>query len=106
MSSEVAMAKKRANDDDKKKPAPKKPTRLTPRQLAKIQSARPLGEIFVENVRRIMDEEAITQSELSEACGKNDSTLHGILKGEYDCSLTMAAIIAKALGRNLSELFS
>lgn len=86
--------------------AKKQPNRLTPRQLAKIQNQRPLGEIFVENVRRIMDEEGITQRELAAACGKNDGTLHGILKGQYDCSLSMAALIAKALDRKLEELFS
>ena len=105
--SPACTCEKRASEDESNgKSTPKqKPNRLTSRQLAKIRSQRPLGEIFVANVRRIMDDEAITQTELAEACGKNSSTLHGILKGEYDCSLTLAALIAKALGRNLSDLF-
>lgn len=60
-------------------------------------------KVIVENIHRLMDDQGLTQSELSRRSGVTKTSLNRYLKGN-DIPVTKAKSIAHALGVTLAEL--
>lgn len=63
-----------------------------------------MDEIFLNNVRMIMNERNIDNQALAEKCGLIKEAIDRLLKRNLPLKLNMAIAIADALGKSLDEL--
>ena len=63
-----------------------------------------MNEIFLNNVRRVMEERNIDNQALAEKCGWVRETVDRLFRRNIPLKLDMAAAIADVLGKTLDEL--